>query len=406
MQIDVRVATDGEYPLVCALRDAGFAMAVPDIERTEMAALYERGRTLLASVDGVTVGTATAYSFELTVPGAVVPAAGVSEVAVAPTHRRRGVLSALMRRQLADVAAGREPIAALWASESSIYGRFGYGAASDAGHLSIRHDRSAFRPDVRTGGDLRFVYGDEVEAAVAPVYEQAAAGVPGFFARDTRWWAAVLCDTPPHRGSDSPLACVVHSGPGGDDGYVLFRRRHADDTNLVDGTVTVAELVGVDTFATASLWRFCFDLDLMVRTKAPFRMAADPLRLLLAQPRWLEALTNDGLYVRLVDIGAALEARSYVIEDDLVVSVADGVLEANSGKWLLEARVSGARCTRTDRSADLEVDVSDLGASYLGRPVLAALAGVGRVRELAPRAASRADAVFSWPVVPWCPVEF
>lgn len=406
MGIDIRTSTAGEYPLVCEIRDAGFAMAVPAIEQTETAALHEPERTLLASVGGQTVGTVAAYSFRMTVPGAVLPTAGVTEVSVAPTHRRRGVLSAMMHRQLADIAAGPEPIAALWASESSIYGRFGYGAASDAGHLSLAHDRSSFRPDVDTGGDLRFVHGDDVAATIAPVFERAAPSVPGFFARDSRWWDAVLCDTPMHRGPNSPLACVVHSGPEGDDGYVLFRRRHAEDTNLLDGTVTVSELLGVDTRATASLWRFCFDLDLMVRTQARFRMTADPLRLLLAQPRWLEVLTNDGLYVRILDIAAALQARMYAIEDDIVFAVSDPVLDANSGSWLLEARTDGARCTRTDRPADLEVDVADLGASYMGRPVFAALAGVGRVRELTQRAASRADAAMSWPVQPWCPVEF
>lgn len=406
MDVEIRTAEDGDYPLVCSIRDAGFPDAKGELDLPEMKPLFEADRTLLARIGEATVGTVSAYSFEMAVPGATLATAGVAGVAVLPTHRRRGVLSAMMTSQLAEVASRGDVVAALWASESGIYGRFGYGPASTMAHLSLPHYRSEFRPDIEVGGELRFVAVDAAEAAIAPVHERAGPTIPGSFARDPRWWRHVLCDTPYHRGQDSPLACVVHSAAGVDDGYLLYRRRHDKASQLPDGTVSVVELVGENPVATASLWRFCFDLDLMVRTEAPCRMAADPLRLLLAQPRWLEARTSDGLYVRVLDVGAGLAARGYALEDDLVIAVTDPMIASNEGTWLLEARVDGAACRRSDRRADLEVDVADIGAAYLGRSRFAALAGVGRVRELTPSAASRADAVFAWPVEPWCPTEF
>lgn len=406
MDVEIRTAGNGDYPLVCSIRDAGFADEVGELDLPEMKPLFEADRTLLAGVGAATVGTVSAFTFDMAVPGTTTATAGVSGVSVLPTHRRRGVLSSLIASQFADITSRGEVLAALWASESGIYGRFGYGPASTMAHLSLPHDRSAFRPDVEVGGDLRLVEPDSVEAAISPVFDRAGPEIPGSFARDPRWWAQVLCDSPYHRGTHNPLTCVVHSAAGVDDGYALFRRRHDKASQLPDGTVSVVELLGENPVATASLWRFCFDLDLMTRTEAPCRMAADPLRLLLAQPRWLDARTSDGLYVRVLDVGAGLAARRYALEDDLVIAVTDRMIASNEATWLLEARPDGPACTRTDRSADLEVDVADLGAAYLGRSRFAALAGVGRVRELSPWAASRADAVFSWPVEPWCPTEF
>jgi predicted acetyltransferase len=215
------------------------------------------------------VATAGIYSRELTVPGAVVPCAGVTWVTVSPSHRRQGVLSAIMRRQLTELhEQEREPVAALWAAEAPIYGRFGYGPASVRGGLSGAVQRLRLRRDVDLGaGRVHMVDGDEYRTGAVEVYDQVRRFVPGNMTRDERWWDRTVQDLPERRHGATARRYLLHREPDGEvTGYAAYRITSSwTDTSEPDGTVSVDEVRGLSTAAYASLWRFLLSIDL-VRT--------------------------------------------------------------------------------------------------------------------------------------------
>jgi predicted acetyltransferase len=354
--------------------------------------------------------TAGIYSLQMSVPGAVVPTAGVTWVTVAPTHRRRGLLTAIMRRQLDEVhAAGREPVAALWAAESGIYGRFGYAPAAERGGWTGAAPRLRLRPDVDCGtGRVRLVAVDEFRPAAQQLYEQVRRSVPGNLDRDDRWWERRLRDDPEQRDGGPPQQLALHTeADGAVTGYVLYRLRgREDERSDPDSTLIVGEVRAATPAAYAALWRFLFSHDLVRTVEAPYASADDPVRHLLADPRAWRARPSDSLWVRLVDVGAALSARRYPARLDMVLEVRDRFCDWNDGRWHLWGHPAGAFCDRTDRDPDLVLDVEALGAVYLGGVSLAALQGAGRVREVSPGAVTQASTAFRWPVTPWCPDSF
>ncbi|TFV57755.1 GNAT family N-acetyltransferase [Geodermatophilus sp. DF01-2] len=356
------------------------------------------------------VATSGVYSRELTVPGAVVPCAGVTWVSVAPTHRRRGVLTAVMRRQLTELhEQEREPVAALWASESSIYGRFGYAPATERGNLSGDVARLALRPGVDLGaGRVDQVGVDDYRAAVVGLHDRVRRFVPGNLARDARWWDRGLRDEPGERRGATERRFLLHTEPDGAvTGYAAYRvRAEWTDDGQPDGTVVVEEVRSLTTPAYAALWRFLLSLDLVRTVKAPTASPDDPLRHLLAEPRALRSAPYDALWVRLVDVGRALAARRYPAPIDLVIEVRDAFCPWNDGRWRLTGHPAGGHCGRTDRDPDLVADVEALGAAYLGGVSLATLQAAGRVTEVSPGAVTLAATSFRWPVTPWCPDEF
>ncbi|HLK00044.1 MAG TPA: GNAT family N-acetyltransferase, partial [Streptosporangiaceae bacterium] len=364
------------------------------------AGIFEFPRTLAAFDESSIVGTASAYSFSMTVPGGAVPCAGVTWVSVLPSHRRRGVLRSLMRRQLADVdAAGREPIAALWASEAGIYERYGYGRASWHLSLTVHRGEGVLARDGASRADgvrVRLVAPSSAREALASVYDQVRASRPGFFARNTAWWDRVLSDPEASRGRAGPLRCVLASDSAGPRGYALYAgtQQWEDDTFLPSSTLAVRELVAADAAASAALWGDLLSRDLTTSFRADLRPADDPLLYQLADPRRTRPTISDGLWVRLVDVAAALSARRYSAPVSVVIAVRDRELPKNEGHWRLTTAVAdeadagglAAVCSRTDDAADLEVDVASLGAAYLGGTRLGTLAGAGLVTELRPGA--------------------
>jgi len=356
------------------------------------------------------VATSGVYSRELTVPGGVVPCAGVTWVSVAPSHRRRGLLTALMQRQLTELhEQGREPVAALWASESSIYGRFGYAPATERGSLSGDVARLRFRPDVDLGdGRVEQVGVEEYRAAAADLHDRVRRSVPGNLARDAGWWDRALADDPAQRQGASERRLVRHVEPDGTvTGYAAYRVRSAwTDDGQPDGTVVVEEVRSLTPPAYAALWRFLLSLDLVRTMRAPTAPPDDPLRHLLAEPRALRVQSIDALWVRLVDVGRALAARRYPAPVNLVLEVRDRSCPWNDGRWALVGHPAGAFCSETDADPDLVLDVEALGAAYLGGVSLATLQAAGRVAEVSPGAVTQAGTAFRWPVSPWCPDEF
>jgi predicted acetyltransferase len=399
-ELTIRTGTADDYPGVDQLMGTVFHRATRDEETTAIwRDLYEPDRALLVEDGGVVVAHAAAYTRELSIPGGVLPAAHVSMVGVAPTHRRRRLLTRLMRRQLAEVP---EPIAVLWATEGRIYPRFGYGMATR--QLSFTVDnREARLPDDTRAGRLQNTTAAESRPELERVYEAARRDRPGWSSRDGRWWARRFADPPDSRDGASELRITRHQADDGVDGYALWRGKLNWGGGGPEGEVRVEELVATNLDAYLALWRFLFSVDLTrtVKLDPPFGSPDEPLLHLVNEPNQLQSRLGDGLYVRLVDLPAALSARRYATHLDLVIEVTDPLLPENTGRWRLVADLEKANCTRTDAPADLACGMVELGAAYLGGTSLGALAAAGRVRELTPGALPAASAAFGWHLTPY-----
>lgn len=374
---------------------------------------FEADRSLAALDADTVVGTTGAYSLRMAVPGAVLPVAGVTAVSVLPTHRRRGVLRSLMHRQLADIAArGDEPVAALWAAETPIYGRYGYGRASSIAYFEFARGEGTLgrHAPADPGLGLRLADPADVAAELAKVHDAVFPGQPGFFARNDDWWGRVLHDEPGERHGAGPLRCLLAEDGSGVRGYALYatRERWDEPTGLPDGELTVRELVAADPAAGAALWQNLLDRDLIAAVIAALRPADDPvLHQLLDQRRARERLA-DGLWVRVIDLPAALSGRAYSCPADVVLEVTDAQLPGNAGRWRLRAAgpAGDAVCERTGQPADVVLDIRELGAAYLGGTRLGTLAQAGLVRELTPGALAPLSAAMTWDPAPWCPRIF
>jgi predicted acetyltransferase len=381
-----------------------FGRAAPAGDHVErLARVLPAERVHGAWEGGRAVGGAGAFPFELTVPGGRVPAAGVTVVGVLPTHRRRGVLKSMMRAQLDACRERGEPVAYLWATEDTIYGRFGYGIASFAGEIELPRERSTYYAPFEPWGDARIVPLEAAEDLVAPVYERVAAETPGMFARTSAWWQArALADPEWRRRGGGDMQCVVLESDGHPAAYALYRMNTAFDRGVQTGAVDVVEAMGDSPEATRAIWRYLLDVDWMARVKAWLLPLDHPLLLLLAEPRRLRFNIRDGLWVRLVDIGAALSARSYAAPGPVVIDVADGFCPWNGGRW----RVSEKGAERAESAPELRCDVTALGSVYLGGFTWAQLARALRVDEVRHGAIARADALFHTAPAPWCPEIF
>ncbi|MFJ5259749.1 GNAT family N-acetyltransferase [Streptomyces sp. NPDC088387] len=355
------------------------------------------------------VGTAGAFSFRMTVPGgASVRAAGVTMVTVAATHRRRGLLTAMMARQLADVRSWGWPLAVLTASEPAIYGRFGYGVATYG--MSVEVDTDRVRLLVPPGTDdvrLRYAEPAEVLDVCEAVYARRVPERAGMVARGPGWERLMVLDPESERGGASPVQCVVAERAGEIVGYARFRVKPDSDVHGAKGTVEARDVEALDPAAYAALWRFLFDIDLTSRLVARGRPVDDPLLRLVSDVRRCAPRVRDALHARLVDVGAALEARTYQAPVDVVLDVEDAFCPWNSGRWRLSGDPKGASCERTTDSADLALSVRELGTAYLGGVTLASLAGAGLVREVRSGALAEASAGFgTGGLAPWLPHGF
>ncbi|MFD8720659.1 GNAT family N-acetyltransferase [Streptomyces sp. NPDC059629] len=380
----------------------------PAEERELDRSLTEYERSLAALDAGELVGTSGAFSFRMSVPGgAVVPTAGITMVSVSATHRRRGVLTSMMRRLLDDSHALGEPLAALYASEPAIYGRFGYGAA--ASQLLAEIDTSRVTLAVPAGTDdvrLRYAKPAEVLDVCEEVYAELVPRRPGMLARRPGWEQAGLLDPESERGGASALQCVVAELDGRVTGWARFRTKMGWSQSGHDGTVTLEELVALDPATDAALWRFLFGIDLMTTLTVRRRPVDDAWQYLVSDIRRCRTRLRDSVYVRPVDVGTALAARTYQTPVDVVLDVDDAFCPWNTGRWRLTGDTKGASCERTTDAADLSLSVRELGATYLGGVSLLSLARAGRVAELRPGALTEASVAFGSPVPPWPPHGF
>ncbi|WP_405613842.1 GNAT family N-acetyltransferase [Streptomyces sp. NBC_00076] len=377
-------------------------------ERELWNALKETDRSIGAWDGDACVGTAGAFSFRLTVPGgASVPAAGVTMVGVAATHRRRGVLRSMMRRQLDDVREWGWPLAVLTASEPAIYGRFGYAAATYG--VNVEVDTARVQLSVPAGTDdvrLRYAAPADVLDACEAVYARRVPVRPGMLARRPGWERTGVVDPESRRQGASPLQCVVAERGGEVVGYARFRIKPEWDTAGPKSEVLLQDTEALDAAAHAALWRFLFEIDLTSTLSAQGRPLDEPWMSMVSDIRRCGLRVRDSLYVRLVDVGAALEARTYQAPVDVVFEVEDDFCPWNAGRWRLVGDAKGASCGRTTDPADLALSVRELGAAYLGGVSLASLAAAGRGRELRRGALTEATVAFGSPVAPWLPHGF
>lgn len=359
----------------------------------------------LASVHG-------SFEFELPVPGATIDCSGLTWVGARPDQRRRGLLNSMIDTHFERSLSRGEPVSALFAAEHAIYGRFGYGSASD--DVRVTAPRGAALRDVPGSADLTVTFETvDVERhapVVDAVHRAAGAGRPGWITRDTREHRErALADPPAWREGGEALRIVtVLDGAGSVRGYALFRRKSSWGLGGPAGTVQVREAVALDAAATHRLWSFLLDLDLMATVEGPMLPADDTLLLLLVDQRGTSPRITDNVWVRLLDLPVALAGRRYSAPLDVVLDVTDTRLPANAGRWRLttgERASDGAwpaSVQRTDDDADLTLDVRELGAAYLGGRSIAAQARAGLVAELTPGAVQSTAAAFAWSVAPVC----
>ncbi|MFI7099454.1 GNAT family N-acetyltransferase [Streptomyces sp. NPDC050161] len=366
----------------------------------------ETDRCLLAlTADGRPVGTAAAHAFELTLPGeTLVPAAGVTAVGVLPSHRRQGVLSAMMRHQLAELRARGEILAVLLASEAPIYGRFGYGPATYTARLTVqRHEAALAAPRARAVADAPVAGSDDGSVEVLrraecgetleAVYDRYRRAQPGALSRPHRWWA-LRAGQPPI--SPAPRYVAVHRDADGvPDGYASYSIGEAQ-------TLTVDETIATDDAVFTALARFVLGHDLVSRVVFRHVPPDHPLRWRLANFRAGEVSGDtDWLWVRLLDVPGALTARGWFMDGRLVLDVEDPFL-GEHGRYLLTVRDGKADCVPTDREPDLSLDVRDLGSVYLGGTAPSTLVRAGHIRAHHPGAATLADALFHAERSPHC----
>jgi predicted acetyltransferase len=382
-----------------------FGREPPDEAWAERWVKYFELERMLAAFDGDrVVGGAGAFTFRMTVPGgAALPTAGVTIVGVLPTHRRRGILRSMMRAQLDDVHERGEPLAALWASEETIYGRYGYGLASLALEFEIARAQGAFRPGIESVGSVRFVDAAEAADLLPPVYAAVQQRTPGMYERPAAWWEhRVLADPPDFRFGGSPKHIAVLSVDGEPQAYAIYRLFVTFGSLGPETKLKTLEVIGSTPAATASIWRYLLDVDWTQTVSAGLQPIDSPLFLLLARPNHSRPTISDALWVRLVDVGAALSGRTYAGDGSVVFDVRDEFCPWNEGRW----KLAGGEAARTDDDADLALDVADLASVYLGGFTFRELRQAGRVEELRDGALARVDALFRTDIAPWCPEIF
>ncbi len=351
------------------------------------------------------VATALSMPRRMTVPGGTVPVGAVSEVTVAPGFRRRGLLTQMMRHQLTRMAAERrEPVALLWASESPIYGRFGYGQATQRLELSGPTRRTAFLPEVDLGaGSVDEVDRDDFLRIASPLRQALLAERPGHLDRSQAGWDMALYDPEHHRSGAGPLRYAVHfAADGTPDGFATFRIKRADDGH----ELRIGDLDAATPAGYAALWRWLLDLDLVRGFHREVSPVDEPLLHWLADPRQVTSNLSDASYARIVDVAAALAARRYSADLQVVVEVVDDFLPDLGGRFRIAAGPEGADVDRTDRSPDLTLTARQLAGIYLGGTSVAGLSRAGSVSEHTPGSVRAVSAAFSWDRAPYCPDFF
>jgi predicted acetyltransferase len=370
--------------------------------------LFEPDRSLAAFDGDAMVATTGIFTRELTIPGGVLRIPGVTLVGVLPTHRRRGLLTQLMRRQIDDIHAAGEPVAALWASEAAIYGRFGYGTAARHASVTLRTAGARLAPGVPApAGRVVLVEPADAVDRIAPLYDRLRRERVGHLGRTAAWWKRRTRDLEHYRDGYGALRAALHeSADGAVDAYALYAVKSGWEEGP-DGRVRIRDLVVDGPAAASAMWSFLLGLDLVRAIEWEIAPPDLPIAELVVSPQLPRLSLGPNLWIRLVDVRAALAARAYAAPIDVVFDVEDAFCPWNAGRYRLAADGHDAvACVPTDAAPDIALSAAELGAVYLGGTRLAPLRMTGRVRELTPGALDRASIAFGAAREPWCPEIF
>lgn len=393
-------------PLLTAFAE-DFAPGEADAERP----LMELDRLINAFDGERRVGSAGAFSMQITVPGgSKVAASGITAVGVTPDMRRRGVLRQMMDWLIADSIKRNEPLSMLWASEAAIYQRFGFGSGTRQAAFEAERGRIAFRDPLPPRDDIRIRLLDLEEsiAVIPPIFERATRGWPGTIARSEPYWSNMaLPDHEWQRGQNGIKYRAVLEEGGVARGYALYRIKGDWTARGPSGILNVVEVMADDPEIEQRLWQWLSVMDLVSTVKLWRGPLPHPLWQWVLEPRRLGVTIIDGLWLRIVDVPAALAARTYGMAGTLVLEVADTMIDGNAGRWQLTARADGtADVARTTLEPDLTIDVAALASTYLGSIRFSELAAAGRVRASHPGALDTADHLFTASRAPFCNTMF
>jgi predicted acetyltransferase len=401
--ITMRRATATDLAAIAEADGRAFGLTYIDEHLEEIRALFDPSRYLLAEDGGEIVGVTGSLPFDVTLPGGLpLPAAGVSWVSVAVTHRRRGILRALLTEQHRGFVADGLAVSLLTASEGAIYGRFGYGIATENREVEIDRRRAAFRSDVPDPGGVRQVGTAEMRRIAPEIHRRWVGQTPGALSRGDQWWDIHMADRAWHRSGASALFHLVHP-----DGYVSYRIEHGKQT-----TCRISDMATASDEAYIALWRTLLALDLVDTVFARSLTVAEPLQFLLADPRQLRTVAQwDGMWARVLDVPAALSARRYSTELDVVLDVRDPFLD-RGGRFRLRGGPEGAECVAVDTdSAEagapvVGIEMAALGSLLFGGAHAGSMARAGLLHADDPAVLRRLAAAFRGERTPQHGTEF
>ena len=407
MELEMRPVTEDELNAFVLAVEAAFGETGTEEQTAAWVKATDPARTLAVFDAGEIVANAGSWQMEMTVPGLVsIPVAGVTAVGVFPTHRRQGLLNRMMDRLLDDCLERNEAVAILTASESIIYGRYGYGWATTLCESEVSTAHGAFVAPPQTGGRMRRVDKETVLKVLPGLHERIRRQTNGDISIPIEFFEMLTADFESRRNGFGPMFYAVHEPESGGelDGFVAYRYKHEWPHGNPQSVVGAPEFLATDPEVEAAMFRYLLDLDLVAKVRFENRLLDDHLRRRLANPRQFTIQSAwDHLWVRLIDVAAALPLRRYSVDGSVVIKVHDAFRPQNEGVYTLEGGPEGALCMRgASEGPDIELSIDALGAAYLGGVSFASLAQAGRCEERRAGGLRRADAMFVTELPPYC----
>jgi predicted acetyltransferase len=409
MDIEIRPHTPEElwdYRTAVA-RGFGYDPMEQPGERELYLQRHEPERAFVALDRGQIVGTSIAYGFEMALPGgSLAPTGGLTDVTVATTHRRQGILTQMMRKQLDAAHERGDVFSALWASESGIYTRFGFGIAMhhERWNIPTAYGEFGYHPDFQ--GHLRLATTTEMRVIAPAVYSRVLRTRPGMLERPDAWWNLRLADSEHRRNGMSSFYFVVYEEKGEPKGYAQYRIKNQWMNKQPDKGLFLEELIAENDTAHAALWRFCLDVDMVTSIQTEHQPVDDCLWWMLANPRWLHRMPFDAVWLAIVDPVRALASRTYDIEHKLVLGLKNDFCTWVEGNYEVDASPAGVAVKRTTADADLTMLSSGLSACFLGGAPFTRLERAGRIEARSEAVLHKADQMFGNARAPYCPLLF
>ncbi len=341
------------------------------------------------------VGTSSWVQFELTIPGGKTKFMGVTDVTVAPTHTRLGIMTEMMRRLFVKGRDAGQHIAGLWASESNIYGRFGYGISGGGNIAKIDTRDSRFRVMPTISGEVRYADEKQMRLVAPNIWAKSAAKTPGMMLRFDAQWDQIYDLRRLKRLANRKPFYVTYAEGDTYLGYATYRIEHQDDGLHSKNVVRIHELVAATVPAEAALWRFLLDIDLAGEVIHHHHPKKSTLLWLLEDSRKLSLTPYDSVWIRILDPDRALSARTYTKSGEVAIEVVDEFCSWTEGVYLLKVDEKGnATCEPTDRAPDVTMPIASLGSIYMGAMLLSDLARAGRVTEHNSGSIAKIDTMF------------